>query len=309
VERIKEQDMDGVDAEVMYPTPRLCGAVWGYKEDPEFHLAMVQAYNSWLSEYCSYEPDRMLGMAEMPTTGIDVALAELDRATKLPGMRGVVLGQWPNGSLDLKPEDDRFWAACVELGWTVNIHVSFTRDIPVGGHTAQTAAPAGGGGSLPGDTRFTDAPVRVNQLIASGVFDRFPALQVVFPEVDCGWVPYYREQLDDRYKRIHHFAEIHLPKAPSEYFYSNLSWSYITDTYGLKNRHEIGVNNILWSSDYPHLGADWPHSWRVIEEVMTGIPEDEKAKILAGNAVRLYHLPHDPAGVSAYDGRVDAAHA
>lgn len=144
VARIKEQDMDGVDAEVVYPTPRLCGAVWGYKEDPAFHLAMVQAYNSWLSECCSHAPERLLGMAEIPTTDIDVALGELERAAKLPGMRGVVLGQWPNGSLELKPGDDRFWARCVELGWTVNIHVSFTRDIPFGGHNAGAAplAPA-----------------------------------------------------------------------------------------------------------------------------------------------------------------------
>jgi predicted TIM-barrel fold metal-dependent hydrolase len=85
--------------------------------------------------------------------------------------------------------------------------------------------------------------------------------------------------------------------------------SYITDTYGLENRHEIGVDNIMWSSDYPLLGADWPHSWRVIEEVMADIPEEEKNTILAGNAVNLCHLPHDPTGVSTYDQRVDARHA
>ncbi|HEX2172506.1 MAG TPA: amidohydrolase family protein [Dehalococcoidia bacterium] len=277
--RLIEQDQDRVDAEIMYPTPRISGGVFYNRSDPELHNCLIRAYNDWLAEYCSYAPDRLIGIAEIPSVGIDSAVAELERAAKLPGMRGVVLAAYPNGGYDVTEEDDRFWAICQELGWPVSLHVGFTTEAP-GAHTTK----------LPGDVRFYDVPTRIMQLIFAEVFERFPRLAVELVEVDCGWIPYFREQLDDRYKRIHHYANLHLPKLPSEYFNSNFYYTYITDHYGVKNRHEIGVDKIMWSSDYPHIGADWPNSWDTIERDFAGVPEEEKHLILAGNAARLYGL-------------------
>ncbi len=277
--RLLEQDQDRVDAEIMYPTPRISGGVFYNRTDPDFHNSMIQAYNNWLSEYCSYAPDRLIGIAEVPTVGIDSAVAELERSAKLPGMRGVVLGAYPNGGYDVTEEDDRFWAICQELKWPVALHVGFT-----------TEAPSTHKSKLPGDVRFYDVPNRIIQLIAGEVFERFPELLITLVEVDVGWIPYFREQLDDRYRRIHHYANLHLKRLPSEYFNQNFYYTYITDHYGIRNRHEIGVDKIMWSSDYPHIGADWPHSWDTINQDFAGVPDQEKHLILAGNAVRLYGL-------------------
>ena len=277
--RLLEQDQDGVDAEILYPTPRLSGGITFNRSDPAFQIALIRAYNDWLSEYCAYAPDRLIGIAQIPTVGIDAAIAELERAAKLPAMRGVVIAAYPNGGYDITAEDDAFWARCQELGWPISLHVGFQTET-LGMHKTK----------LPGDVRFYDVPNRIIQFIAEGVFERFPRLALELVEVDCGWIPYFREQLDDRYKRIHHYANLHLEKLPSEYFASNIYYTYITDHYGVKNRHEIGVDKILWSSDYPHIGADWPNSWKTIEQDFAGVPEDEKRLILAGNAMRLYGL-------------------
>ena len=64
----------------------------------------------------------------------------------------------------------------------------------------------------------------------------------------------------------------------------------MTDTFGLMNRHAIGVERMMWSSDYPHGGTDWPDSWKQIESDFAGIDSKEKQAILAGNAARLYKL-------------------
>ena len=176
-------------------------------------------------------------------------------------------------------EDDRFWQLSQEIGWPVNLHVSMVTE-PPGLHKSK----------LVGDVRFYDAPTRMIQFIFSGVFERFPRLVLGLVEVDCGWVPYFREQADDRYKRLHRSTGVQLPRRPSEYFYSNMYFTYITDHYGIENRHKVGVDNILWSSDYPHVGADWPNSRATIDRDFAEVQAAERHKILAGNAVRLFHL-------------------
>jgi predicted TIM-barrel fold metal-dependent hydrolase len=278
--RLAEQDADNVDAEVMYPTPRLSQALFWDREDPEFHLAMIRAYNDWLSEYCAHAPDRLVGIALAANAGVGGAVEELWRSARLPGLRGVTIGMYPSGELTLSPADDPFWAAAQDLDLSVAIHVSLTTMAPA--HASKY--------KLTGEFRFLDAPLRVAEFIYGGVFDRFPGLKLVLAEIDCGWIPYAMEQMDDRYKRQHPSERKDHKLLPSEYFRRNLYYTYITDQYGVKNRHEIGVDRILWSSDYPHTGTDWPRSWDTINRHFEGVAPEEKQMILAGNAARLYHL-------------------
>lgn len=273
--RLLEQDLDGVDAEVLYPTPRVSNTMFWHTEDPDFHLACIQAYNDWLAEYASHDPERLWGIALMPNVGVDHAINELKRVTAEPGIRGVQLGKYPSGGLDLTDDDDRFFAAAAAAGIPVSIHVAFATG-PQGDISR---------GKLRGDMRFFDAPVRVAQLIGSGMFDRYPDLQIVLGEVDCGWVPYVKEQMDDRHSR----ALSHpMKQKPSFYWENNFSYVFITDTYGIRNRHAVGVERMLWSSDYPHGGSDWPKSRESIAEHFAGVADDEKHTITAANALRIY---------------------
>lgn len=279
-ERLKDMDKDGVDAELLYPTPRPSSAVWWNNKDRDFHLACVRAYNDWLSEFSAYAPDRLGGIAMMPTSGIADTLAELKHTLALPGMRGPLLGQWPEGGLQLTAASDPFWAAMQEAGLPVNIHVAFVEAAP--GEVSR--------GKLSGEFRILDAPLRMQTLINSGVLDRFPKLKFAFVEVDYGWVPYLMEQMDDRHKRLDPARRTNIKLKPSEYCKRNFYFVYITDRYGIKNRDIIGPSHILWSSDFPHTGADWPHSWDTINECFRDVPPVEKHAILAGNAAALYKL-------------------
>jgi predicted TIM-barrel fold metal-dependent hydrolase len=279
--RLTEQDADGVDAEILYPTPRIGNQLVWHVSDPEFHLACIRAYNDWLSEYASHDPARLWGAALMPNVGTDEAIAELQRVLALPGIRAVLIGQYPHGGDQITRDDDAFWAAAEEAGVPVSIHVAF----------ATEAQGDRGRMKLTGSTRFYDVPVRVTQFVESGVFDRFPALQLVLVEVDSSWTPYLREQMDDRFQRANPATRPDIKRLPSEYFTDSIATTFITDPYAIVNRHYVGLSQMMWSSDYPHGGSDWPESRAAIDRYFDGVPEGERHQILAGNALRIYGAP------------------
>jgi predicted TIM-barrel fold metal-dependent hydrolase len=276
--RLVEMDQDQVDACVLYPTPRLSHSLFA-NQDPEFHLALIQVYNDWLSEYCAHAPTRLGGIALLPNRGVDMAVAELERAMSLPGMKGALVGCYPHGDLEVAPEDDVLWKSAAAAGVPLHLHVSLVNEMP-GAHKAK----------VPGDVRFYDAPQRMLQLIWAGVFERVPELQLAVVEADIGWLPYFMEQIDDRYRRLRLRESLDLPHPPSHYMRNNMLFTYVTDHYGVRNRHDIGVDTIMWSSDYPHLPGDWPNSWRTIHADFSGVPEAERDAILWGNAQRLYRF-------------------
>jgi predicted TIM-barrel fold metal-dependent hydrolase len=276
--RLEEMDRDGVDAEVLYPTPRLSSAIVANR-DADYHHAMIRAYNDWLSEFVSHAPERFGGMAMLPNRGADAAAAEAARVLDRPGIRGVVMGCYPNGTLNLEPEDDKVWGLLEERRVPLSIHVSLTQRMPAA-HRAK----------LPGYGRFFDAPNRMIELVFDGVFDRFPELDVVFAEVDFGWVPYVKEQIDNNYQRLDPTSRFGLAAAPTDYIDRHFHFGFMTDTFGLRSLPWVGAERVLWSSDYPHISADWPYSWRTIQAAFSGVDPHDRGLILAGNAQRLYHF-------------------
>ncbi len=275
--RLVEQDRDLVDAEVLYPTPRLSHSYLTHANDA-FHAACIQAYNDWLAEYCAASPGRLCGLAQLPLRGPKGAVAEMDRMMARPGIYGVNISGWPNGSDEITDADDAFFEAAAARNVPISIHVMFATSPTV--HRTK----------LPGDVRFYDVPTRMIQLIFSGVLDRYPNLKIVFAETDCGWIPYLKEQLDDRFNRLRLSGTFKLEMMPSEYMNRHFYHVYITDSFGVKNRHAVGVDNMMWSNDYPHVGADFPNSWRTIAASFAGVAIEERDKILAGNAASVYGL-------------------
>ncbi len=276
--RVRDQDRDGVSAEVIYPTPRIgCALAW-QRTDRALHLACIRAYNDWLSEFCAAAPNRLWGVAMLPNVGVDATVAELHRVLAMPGIRGVLFALYPHGGETPVPEDDLVWGLAAEASMPLSIHVTFA--------THQQGAKSRG--KLTSGLRFLDAPIRASQFIFGGVFDRFRDLQLVLAEVDCGWVPYFAEQLDDRFDRAPSTVRTSIARRPSDYFAENVSCTFVTDRYGLRNRDAVGVSQIMWSSDYPHSGSDWPNSLSHIDRQLAGISPGERALILAGNACRLY---------------------
>ena len=110
-------------------------------------------------------------------------------------------------------------------------------------------------------------------------------------EVDSSWTPYLREQMDDRFQRANPATRPDIKRLPSEYFTDSIATTFITDPYAIVNRHYVGLSQMMWSSDYPHGGSDWPESRAAIDRYFDGVPEDERHQILAGNALRIYGAP------------------
>jgi predicted TIM-barrel fold metal-dependent hydrolase len=281
--RLEILDEDGVDAEFLYP-PQRAILSFAQFEDRELIRAGIAAYNRWLIEgFCSADPKRLFPVYQIPNLGIETSVNEIKQAAKL-GARAVVISTWPSGNAQLTREDDAFWKTAEELQIPVSMHFGLvTTDL---NHKAVPEA-AGSLGAINGMVKMGPAMV---DLIYSGVFDRFPELQVSGIEVGCGWVPHAAEMMDDRYWRNRARVGLKLKHLPSHYVRENFTFSYIVDQTGVQLRHALGVKAMLWSTDFPHHGNNYPYSRESIDQHFVNVPEAERHAILAGNASRIYGL-------------------
>jgi predicted TIM-barrel fold metal-dependent hydrolase len=292
--RLKEQKVDGVDAEVLYPSQRTMRHFM-LDDDDVFHKAGIQAYNNWMAkEFMSPAPTRLIGLAQLPNLGVEEAIVEMRRAKDL-GMRGVILSSWPAGGQSISKEDEPFWAEAVKLKVPVSIHLGTVAKgtaKPTTGKFEPTGLLTSGQKSVASySTAGMDSmPPIITETIMSGLFDRYPELIFISVEAGAGWVPFLLEQMDDRWWRNRHWAKVELQMLPSEYFRRNWRLTFVQDFYGVRNRHDVGIDNMMWSTDYPHHISDWPYSRKIANEMFAGVPEEERYKICAGNAAKLYGL-------------------
>jgi predicted TIM-barrel fold metal-dependent hydrolase len=283
--RLQEQDADGVDAEVLFGSARMMSHFFS-DPDPEFQLSGVQAYNNWLhQEVVKVDPTRLIGLAAIPALGVDAAIKEMERCAKL-GFRGVWLNTMPSVGEAIRAEDDPFWTAAQAMGMPIHFHVRVMRKL------AKPRPKGKRGDDLTGlaSVGAADFIVDLSEIISSGVHDRFPDLTWVAVETGSGWIPYILEQLDDRWWRNRGWLPIKLQHEPSFYYRRNWRSAFMIDHYAVQNRNVLGVDNLLWSTDYPHHGCDWPETRKTVDEMFRGVPEADRWKMTAGNAIKLYRL-------------------
>ena len=297
-QRIAEMDKDGNDAELLYAA--VVATSLRKIKDPAVLKEIARAYNAWLSDYCSYAPDRLLGVAVMPPTNAQDAVEELERVAKLPGLHAAQLLSFPNGGDWGTYGDEPFWAAANEIGLCITAHHNFGGEDKGKSHplpgTKDKALQLEGAVDLSHfawlltcDLPMPTIPIlTIEQLFLGGVLDRYPKLRFHFAETGIGWLPYWLEQMDDRFNRHRHWAGVKLARKPSEYVRSHVTFSFQEDHAGVALRHAIGIDNICWASDFPHSVSDWPYSREVRERQFKGVPDSERLKIEALNlAVQL----------------------
>lgn len=299
-QRLGEQDQDGIDAEILYTHP-VYMSMWRGIRDDEPYKAMIRAYNDFLGEeYAAAAPDRLIAMGLIPDTGLEDALSEMARCARM-GLKGVCLYKFPSGKGYPTAEDDRFWQAALDMKMPLSAHTAngstrFSREGPLLKYSRVPDDAIPGRDPVNLLVRFLgEAPAGALQLAMGGVFDRFPALKIYWAETQIGWLPYCLSQLDDTFERNRHWSErlweLKPPKRkPSEYLKSQNLWGFMRDPLGVRLRHEVGVNQLMWGSDFAHAAGDWPHSRRVIEECFAGVPENERDRMLAGNVIDFFHL-------------------
>jgi predicted TIM-barrel fold metal-dependent hydrolase len=293
--RLEDQDMDGLCAEVIFPSQRTM-AVFMAQEDDDFHQAGVQAYNDWLfEEFCAPDRSRLIGLAQMPAVGTDVAVKAL-REAKRAGFKGVIISGWPSGGDSLGPADDPFWAAAEEEGMPVHIHSALSqagrrkKGAGAGGTSMKLQLEQGVSALVTIAGEIGSASGWMSRLIYSEMFDRFPRLQMVAVECGAGWVPHFLEHMDDHWWRNRVWTKSQLKMLPSHYFHRNWKVTFIREPHAVATRHAIGVENMMWSNDYPHYRNDWPYSRRIIEESFLNVPALERRAMVVDNAKTLYGL-------------------
>jgi predicted TIM-barrel fold metal-dependent hydrolase len=268
-----------VEADVLYTT---LGFRIFWLQDAGLLRDCFRVYNDWLAEYCSYAPTRMAGLALISLYDPKEGAEELVRCAKM-GLKGAMTWCSPPESQPYSSDIyDPFWATAQEWQMPISLH-----------------AVTGMGRESQSDfslqeryMRATVLPHEVERsfsvLIFSGVLERFPTLKIVSAENNCGWLPYYLQRMDRVFERGRHAAGYKLRFKPSEYFQRQMYCTYIDDYVGVANRHFIGVDNLMWSSDYPHQASSWPHSQEVVERDFKGASAEDRFKITRGNVAKLY---------------------
>ena len=288
-DRLGALDQDGVDGEVLFPNDPVQSGTF-FQGNAEFELDCVRAYNDTIAAWREVS-DRYVPLAVIPyMSGIEVTVAEVQRAVQ-KGHRGVVMLVEPSQSLEgLKhfndPYWDPLWAACQELDVPIHWHasgglrLSMPRWSGYSRNQEQAVGPSGG---------FSVQAQFIPNLIFSGVLDRYPRLKWVCAETGLGWVNYILEGCDHEWERRHLWTEGILTR-PSALFRRQIYVDFWYESAGIQQRHNIGIENIMWESDYPHSTSTYPESWEFVNRTLAGVPEDEKKQLLYGNAMRVYGL-------------------
>ena len=285
-QRLREQDMDGIDAEVLYPPvsgPRFWRNM--LEKDRDAYVAIHQAYNSFLADYSSVARDRLITNCTVPETGVDDAIAEMKRCKEM-GLISMCLANWPNGGPTPAPEDDRFWAAALDLEMKISPHVNFGGGPSLTGQGTGVSAESAVTGTM-----VNQGPVlTIGRMMTNGVFDRFPKLMFYFAETNAGWLPFLFNFMDEFYMRWYKYHNIGLKKMPSQYYRDHCKFSFIQDRMAMKYRHDIGVDLLMWGSDFPHSVGTFPDSREILSELFEDVPEAERRKVLVENVCEFFDL-------------------
>jgi predicted TIM-barrel fold metal-dependent hydrolase len=286
-ERLRDMDLDGVEAEVIYTT---LGFRQFWFQDAALQQACFRAYNDWLAEYCAYAPKRLAGLALLSLYDIEAAVRELRRCRQM-GLKGAMI--WASPPEDRPYSDplyDPFWAAAQDLNMPLSLHA-------ITGMGPESQSRRAMGREIQRLDRYLRAVTGADEVkrsltvfIFSGVLERFPGLKLVSAENNVGWLPYVVQSWDRAYETSRYMDPSPLQLKPSEYFHRQIYATYIDDPVGVADRHQIGIDNMMWSSDYPHTASTWPHSQDIVARDFKDVPADEKRKIVRDNVTKLYEL-------------------
>jgi predicted TIM-barrel fold metal-dependent hydrolase len=290
--RLEDQDIDGVEAEVLF------GAVGNAplaSEDPRLARASFTAYNHWLADFCSYDPQRLIGLAGIPCDDPDDAITEIEDAAAR-GLRGAVIPHLPGTGEWQDDEWEPFWRSVLDKGWPVHLHVSSGVRRTLGNQSGGPQA-TGADGAPRGDVFMNslvasklETPLSLGRFVLGGTLARYPGIKLVSVEAQIGWVPFWKYYIDHLYDKHRWWTNFSLPERPSVYVDRQCWFTFMEDPPGIELAHRCNVDRIMWSSDYPHSETTYPNSRKIADEILSHLPSDEFRRVARDNCVDLYHL-------------------
>lgn len=277
-QKLKEMDAEGIEASVMYHGQlQVLNAIMG--EDPELYIACMQVYNEWLSEYTAPYRDRLVGVAMLPAfLKPEIARDQMQMIKQL-GFKSVQMPSYPKGVRYNSRELDPVWEAVVESGIPLSFHVTAIREFS-------------GWGSLGANLTRNLSPFRplFGQLMFSGVFERHPELKVVFAEGGATWVADALYAMDGICRSYYPALKPKLSHLPSYYWKRQCYATFMDDPIAMQLIDRLGADNVMWSLDYPHAEGVHGFAGDVAKSIYDTIGHDKAAKVLGGNAAKLYDL-------------------
>ncbi len=283
-ERLKDMDLDGVDIEVIYSEVSAFRYIGDMKEGA---VAATRAFNDVLTDFASHDPRRLVVSYQIPVFDVDAAIAEVLRVAEMGG-KSLQLPVFPT-ELGLPDYyDERYhplWATIQETGLPICCHIGLNTNLD----DLTRRDPTPQKGVMVPMTALCTAEA-FGMWILSGTLVTFPGLKLVFVEPGLGWIPWYLYIVDDLVQRQgYQFPDI--TELPSHYFHRNINVTFIEEPDSLDlARQRVGVENILWSTDFPHPVTSWPDSRELVERSFAGMPAGERELILSGNAKRVWNL-------------------
>jgi predicted TIM-barrel fold metal-dependent hydrolase len=287
--RLEDMDVNHTEASLCFPTfPRFCGQTFLEAKDRELALLCVQAYNDWMvDEWCGGAgKGRLIPLIIVPLWDAELAAAEVYR-NAARGVRAVCFSEIPP-FLDLPSihsgEWEPFFKACAETNTVINMHIGSSSRMPA----TSPDAPAGVQATL----SFNNAMGSLADWLYSGILVRYPTLKLAYSEGQMGWIPYAMERADSVWREFRGWAfdKEAVPEPPSFYFRRQVYACFFRDNFGLKNLHDVGVDNVTFETDYPHSDSTWPDTKQVFTDMVRDLPDEDVYKIARGNAIGMLGL-------------------
>jgi predicted TIM-barrel fold metal-dependent hydrolase len=286
--RVDDMELNWVEASLSFPSfPRFCGQAFLEAKDRELAEACVYAYNDWMvDEWCGDSDGRLIPLPIIPLWDAELAAAEV-RRNAARGARAVCFSEIPAvlGLPSIHTGDwDPFFAACAETRTVVCMHIGSSSKMPATSADAPVAVAA--------TLSFGNAMSSLTDFLFSGVLVRFPDLKLAYSEGQIGWIPYILERADDVWLEHRAWGGVRdiVPEPPSTYYYRQVFGCFFRDRHGIASLETVGVDTTTFETDYPHTDSTWPHTKKVAQELMAGLPDDVVHKLVRGNAIRMLEL-------------------
>jgi len=325
--RLREMDREGIAAEIVLAGTQTTTlpffATINRPHPPELRAAGARAYHRWLADAIEVGKGRFFPIAEV---GPCVDMAETLKELNWVAEHGFVGVQVPGYTGDptmpplFDPYFEPYFDACADLGLVMIMHAGF--GLEQGSYYAMFDRIAAMPADLSVDERmaaivkdpfFSTLEIRFRramwQVLLSGAFDRHPELKLVFTELGADWVPVVLSVMDEEVSRgelLSATEPVPMKMRPSEYWQRNCGVvASSIKRAEVEMRHEIGMDQLMFGTDYPHPESTWPNTTDWMRAAFVGVPEDEVRKILSENAIRFYGLDAD--SLSAIADRVGPA--
>jgi predicted TIM-barrel fold metal-dependent hydrolase len=288
-DRIRDMDLEGVWAQLCFPTMGgFAGSTFARSKDLALATECVRAYNDFiLDEWCAYAPERQIPLMMTPYWDVEATVKEI-RRTAAKGARSLTFPELPD-RIGLPSWHSGHWdpvfAAASEVGIPLSLHFGS------GGNPLASPEAYSSNLTISISLFSLNSMTATSELLLSSIFHRFPLLKIALSEGGIGWMPYMLERIDYVWERHRYYNDVDKTVRPSELFRDHMYGCFISDRAGLKARHDIGIDNLMFESDYPHSDSQWPHTRKLLESALADVPDDEAAKLVELNARKLYNFP------------------